>query len=80
MKPKCPTKEKKGQEKQKKMGGEKAKRKYVKSAGSLLTTKTISKCCFLDMPEIQKLSFCIWTRRPRSAQPVNSFVIHLSSS
>ena len=67
MKPtKCPAREKKmRQEKRKKKGGEKAKSK--------------SKFCFLRMPELRKLIFCIWIRRPGSVRPVNRFLVSFSS-
>ena len=34
---------------------------------------------FLRMPELGKLIFCIWIRRPRSVRPVNRFVVGFSS-
>ena len=72
----CPAGEKKiSQEKWKKRGGKKAKSKS-QTAVSLLNLKTISKFCFLHMPELHNLIFCIWTRRRRSVWPVNSFVWH----
>ena len=80
MKPtKCPAREKKmRQEKRKKKGGEKAKSKsQAKTAVSLLNPKT--KFCFLRMPELLKLVFCIWITRLRSVQPVNQFVVSFSS-
>ena len=46
---------------------------------SLLNPKTLSKFCFLRMPELRKLIFCIWIRRPRSVRPVNRFVVSFSS-
>ena len=63
MKPtKCPAREKKmRQEKRKKREREKAKNK---TAVSLLNPKTLSKFWFLRMPELHKLIFCIWIRRP----------------
>ena len=59
-----PSKRKKiRQEKQKKRGGEERKPKEnVNSAESLLTPTAISKFCFLHMPELRKLIFCIWMR------------------
>ena len=33
----------------------------------------------LHMPELQKLIFWIWNRRPCSAQPLNGFLVHFSS-
>ena len=58
MKPtKCPAKEKKNEaRKVKKRGGEKAKDCCV-----TLKPKN-SKFCFLRMPELHKLIFCIWKR------------------
>ena len=32
------------------------------------------------MPELRKLIFCIWIKRPQSVQPVNSFDVRFSSS
>ena len=74
MKPtKCPARGKKmRQEKRKKKGGEKAK---SKSQDCCVT----SKFCFLRMPELRKLIFCIWIRRPRSVRPVNQVVVSFSS-
>ena len=68
MKPtKCPAREKKQSGKKSEKRREERKRKVkVKTAVSLLTPKTISKFCFLRMPELRKLIFCIWIRRPRS--------------
>ena len=39
-----------------------------------VTTPEISKFCFLGMPELCMLIFCIWIRRPQSVRPVNDFV------
>ena len=39
----------------------------------------MSKFCFLRMPELRKLIFCIWIRRPPSERPVNRFVVSFSS-
>ena len=72
-------KKKMRQEKWKKRGGEKAKGK-VKTAVLLLNPKTILKFCFLYIPELCKLIFCIWIRRPSSVRPVNSFVASFSST
>ena len=67
MKPtKCPAREKKmRQEKRRKKEGEKAKSK--------------SQDCFLRMPELRNLRFCIWIIRPQSVRPVNGFVVSFSS-
>ena len=35
--------------------------------------------CFLRMPELRNLRFCIWIIRPQSVRPVNGFVVSLSS-
>ena len=53
----------------KKMRQEKRKKKGGEKA----------KFCFLRMPELHKLIFCIWIRRPRSVRPVNRFVVSFSS-
>ena len=53
------------QEKQKKRGGQKAK---SESQDCCVTFKF----CFLCMPELCKLIFCIWIRRPWSVWLVNS--------
>ena len=44
---------------------------------SLLKPKTILKFCFLRMPELRKLMFCIWITRLRSVRPVNGLVGHV---
>ena len=65
MKPtKCPAREKK------KMRQEKRKKKGGEKA----------KFGFLRMPELRKLIFCIWIRRPPSVRPVNRFVVSLSGA
>ena len=33
----------------------------------------------LRMPELRKLTFCIWIRRPQGVRPVNDFVLSFSS-
>ena len=79
MKPtKCPAREKKmRQEKRKKKGGERAK---SKSEDCCVTFKPKNlKFCFLRMPELSKLIFCIWIRRPQSVRPVNRFVVSFIS-
>ena len=38
-----------------------------------------AKFCFLRMPELRKLIFCIWIRRPWRVRPVNRFVVSCSS-
>jgi len=65
---------------EKRQRGEERKWKVtIKTAVSFLNPKTISKVCFLCMPELCKLIFCIWIRRPWSVRPVNSFVVSFSS-
>ena len=59
--------------------GEKVKSDNQDCCVIFLNPKTISKFCFLCMPELCKLIFCIWIRRPRSVRPVNSFVLSFSS-
>ena len=59
------------QEKRKKKGGERAKSK---------SQDCCVKFCFLRMPELRKLIFCIWIRRPRSVRPVNRFVALYSTT
>ena len=76
MKPtKCPAREKKNEARKAKKRGEERKRKVnVKTAVSLLC-----QFCFLRMPELRKLIFCIWITRPPSVRPVNRFVVSFSS-
>ena len=64
-----PSKRKKmRQDKRKKRGGERVK---SKSRDWCVTFKPKnSKFCFLRVPELRKLIFCIWFRRPRSLRPV----------
>ena len=81
MKPiKCPAREKKKWGKKSEKRREERKRKVnVKTAVSLLNPKTMSKFCFLRMPELRKQIFCIWIRRPPSVRPMNRFVVSFSS-
>ena len=66
------------QGKRKNKGGEKAK---SKSEDCCVTFKPHnSKFCFLRMPELCKLLFCIWIRRPRRVWPVNGFVVKLQNA
>ena len=66
------------QGKRKNKGGEKAK---SKSEDCCVTFKPHnSKFCFLRMPELCKLIFCIWIRRPRRVWPVNGFVVKLQNA
>ena len=58
---------------------ERKRKVKVKTAVSLINARTISKFCFLRIPELRKLIFCIWIRRPRSVRPVNGFVVSFSS-
>ena len=77
MKPtKCPAREKKWGKKSEKRGEERKWKVKVKTAVSLLNSKTISKFCFLRMPELRKLILYIWIRRPPSVSPVNSSLWH----
>ena len=70
---KCPAREKKmRQEKQKKRGGEKTKSKSQDCC-------VISKFCFLRMPKLRKLIFCIWIKRPQSVPSVNGFAVSSST-
>ena len=75
MKPtKCPAKEKKMRQKNWKRGEERKRKVEVKTAVSLC-----QKFCFLCMPELHKLIFCIWIRRLWSVWPVNGFMVSFSS-
>ena len=67
--------------KSKKRGEERKRKVKVKTAvhSSLLNPKTILTFCFLHMPKLRKLIFCIWIRRPWSLRPVNSFMVNFSS-
>ena len=80
MKPsKCPAREKKWGKKSEKRGEERKQKVKVKTSVSLLNPKTILKFCFLCMPELCRLTVCIWIIRPWSARPVNGFVVSFSS-
>ena len=61
---KCPAREKKNEARKAKKEGRR---------------ESESQDCFLRMPELLKLIFCIWIRRPRSVRPVNRFVVSFSS-
>ena len=62
-------------EKEREGGGEERKEKEkVKTAVSLLSPKTISKFCFLRMPEFGKVIFCIWIRILRRSTISKRFV------
>ena len=77
---KCPAREKKmWKEKGQKRGGEKEKSKSQDCYMSPSNPKTISKFCFLLMPELHKLIFCICIRRWQSVRPVTGFVVSFSS-
>ena len=66
------------QKKRKNKGGEEAK---SKSQDCCVTFKPQnSKFCFLRMPELRKLIFCISIRRPRRVRPVNGFVVKLQNA
>jgi len=80
MKPtKCTAKEKKWSKKSDKRGEERKWKVKVKTAELLLYPKAISEFCFLCMPEIRKLIFCIWLRRAQGEWPVNGFIVSFSS-
>ena len=73
---KCPARENKmRQEKQKMRGGGKAKSKRQDCWVTFKAKNYLLKFCFLHMPELHKLIFCIWIRKPRSVRPVNQFVV-----
>ena len=59
-----------GQEKQKKRKERKWKVK-VKTVLSLLNPKTVLKFCFLRIPQLHKLIFCIWITRLQSVHPLD---------
>ena len=75
-----PSKRKKNEARKAKKEGMEGKRKVkVKTAVSLLNPKTISRFCFLCMPELRTLIFCIWIRRPQSVRCVIGSLVSLSS-
>ena len=41
--------------------------------------KTVLKLCFLRMPELHKLKFCIWIKMLQSVRPLNGFMVSFSS-
>ena len=41
--------------------------------------KTVSNLCFLCMPELHKLKFCIWIKMLQSVRPLNGFMVSFSS-
>ena len=55
-------------------GAERKEKEKVKTAVSLLSPKTISKFCFLRMPEFGKVIFCIWIRILRRSTISKRFV------
>ena len=69
---------KRRQEKQKEWGGEKAKRKSQDCSVTFNYPNTVLKFCFLYMPGLCMLIFCIWIRELQSVRPVNSFVAVLA--
>ena len=69
---------KRRQEKQKERGGEKAKRKSHDCSVTFNYPNTVLKFCFLYMPGLCMLIFCIWIRELQSVRPVNSFVAVLA--
>ena len=80
MKPtKCPANEKPWGNKSETRGEERKRKVKVKIAVSLLNPKTILKFCFLRMPELCKLIFCIWIKIPRCVRPANGFLVSFSS-
>ena len=81
MKPtiKVPSKRKTNEARKAKKEGERKRKVKVKTAVSLVNAKTISKFCFLCMPELHKLIFCIWIIRPQSVRPVNGLMVSFSS-
>ena len=49
-----------------------AREKKMRQEKQEVKVKTaVSKFCFLRMPELRKVIFCIWIRRPWSVRPVN---------
>ena len=80
MKPtKCLAKEQNEARKaKKKRGGEQVESKR-EDCCVIFKSKNYSKFCFLRMPKLRKLIFCIWIRRPQSVRPVNSFMVSFSS-
>ena len=54
--------------------------KKSEKRGEERTKKTILKFFFLRMPELCKLMFCIWIRRPQRLWPVNGFMVSFSSN
>ena len=72
-----PSKRKKKLDKKSKRRGK--EKENVKSAVSPLTPTAISKFCFLHMPELRKLIFCIWIRTLPNAWHVNSVLVCFSS-
>ena len=58
-------KNKKWGKKSKKKGNERKWKVKVKTVVSLLNPKTILKFCFLHIPPLHKLIFCIWITRPQ---------------
>ena len=68
----CPAKEKNEARKAKKEEGRGEKGKS-KTQDGCVTFKP--KFCFLCMPKLRKLIFCIWIGRTQSAQPANGLVV-----
>ena len=73
-----PRKRKKWGKESEERGEERKWKVILETAVSLLNPKTITKFCFLHMPKLCKLIFCIWIRRSQSVQPVNSFMVGFS--
>ena len=55
---------------------EKNEAKKAKKEGRREREKTF---CFLHMPELRKLIFCIWIKRPQTVRPVKGFVVRFST-
>ena len=73
---KCPRKQKKNEaRKAKKEGRTESEKEKLR----LLRHFKTPKICFLRIPELRKLIFCISIRRSRSLRPVNGFVVSFSS-
>ena len=60
-------------------GGVKAKRKGQDCCVTIKPKNYFEILLSQYMPEVRKLVFCIWIRRPQSVRPVNNFVLTLIS-
>ena len=63
--------------KRKKMSQEKRKRGEERKGK--VKDKTALEILLSGVPELRKLIFCIWIRRPRRVRPVNGFVVSFTS-